>query len=198
MDGAWSIHTWNPSHNMELTLFPAWISNYIHYKMVNEITYSFPNLHRYNRWRLRMDKCFHPTFYWACRYLSMLGLKLIYVTKFVSGLWYKSHRWFMQERRNSIANALELCLSCTNPSTYDIDNIADVICRVPSIYLSCIPVWQLDYVCQGYKMDAPIVMKKGSTTSTAKTNSCIVWNPMYIWHTCLRWSGTWIAQKHLG
>ena len=24
----------------------------------------------------------------------------------------------MQERRNSIANALELCLSCTNPSIY--------------------------------------------------------------------------------
>ena len=25
----------------------------------------------------------------------------------------------MQEKRNSIANALELCLSCTNPSKYE-------------------------------------------------------------------------------
>ena len=30
-------------------------------------------------------------------------------------IWLPS-RWVMQERRNSIANALELCLSCTNPS----------------------------------------------------------------------------------
>ena len=27
-----------------------------------------------------MDKQFHPTLYWACDYLSMQGLKLIYIT----------------------------------------------------------------------------------------------------------------------
>ena len=30
----------------------------------------------------------------------------------------------MQERRNSIANALELCLSCTNPSTCDVSAVS--------------------------------------------------------------------------
>ena len=29
----------------------------------------------------------------------------------------------VQERHNSIANALELCLSCTNPSIYDLANV---------------------------------------------------------------------------
>ena len=34
------------------------------------------------------------------------------------GVWYKDHNinGLVQERRNSIANALELCLSCTNTS----------------------------------------------------------------------------------
>ena len=27
----------------ELTLFPAWITNYIHYGILDEITYPFPN-----------------------------------------------------------------------------------------------------------------------------------------------------------
>ena len=34
-----------------------------------------------NRWSLGMDQWFHPTLYWACNYLSMLGLKLIHVSK---------------------------------------------------------------------------------------------------------------------
>ena len=36
-----------------LTLIPAWISNYIHYKLWDEITYPFLN---FNRWNLGMDK----------------------------------------------------------------------------------------------------------------------------------------------
>ena len=34
---------------------------------------SIPKLQRCNRWSLGMDKWFHPTLYWACDYLSMLG-----------------------------------------------------------------------------------------------------------------------------
>ena len=34
-----------PFTNMELTLIPARISNYIHYKVWGEITYPFPNFH---------------------------------------------------------------------------------------------------------------------------------------------------------
>ena len=42
---------------------------------------SIPKRQRLHRWRLGRDKLFHPTLYWACNYLSMLGLKLIHVNK---------------------------------------------------------------------------------------------------------------------
>ena len=45
-------------------------------------------LQRCNRWSLGMDKLFHPTLYWACDYLSMLGLKLNRVCK--SGPWQQA------------------------------------------------------------------------------------------------------------
>ena len=87
---------------------------------------------------------FHPILYWTCDYLSMLGFKLIQVSKRVP--WYivstmtvckikfmltrqqkslppnqtnliKRHiDKLVQERRNSSANALELRLSCANQS----------------------------------------------------------------------------------
>ena len=39
------------------TYIPAWISNYIHYKVWDDITYiSIPKLQRCNRWSLWMDK----------------------------------------------------------------------------------------------------------------------------------------------
>ena len=37
-----------------------------------------PKLQRCNRWSLGRDKSFHPTIYWECDYLFMLGLKLIH------------------------------------------------------------------------------------------------------------------------
>ena len=33
-----------------------------------------------------MDKTFHPTFYWSCDNLSMLGLKLIHISKGIPGI----------------------------------------------------------------------------------------------------------------
>ena len=42
---------------------------------------SISKLQRCNRWSFGMDKWFRPTFYWACDYLSMLGLKLNHVNK---------------------------------------------------------------------------------------------------------------------
>ena len=42
---------------------------------------SISKLQRLHRWSLGMDKCFHPTFFWACDYWSMLGLKLDHVSK---------------------------------------------------------------------------------------------------------------------
>ena len=34
-----------------------------------------------NSWRLGIEKLYHPTLYWARDYVSMLGSKLIYVSK---------------------------------------------------------------------------------------------------------------------
>ena len=36
--------TWDPFYYHDLTLIPAWISNYIHNKLWEEITYPFLNL----------------------------------------------------------------------------------------------------------------------------------------------------------
>ena len=47
---------------------------------------SIPKLQRLHRWRLGMDKRFHPTHYNGYIYLSMLGFKLIHVSK--RGYWY--------------------------------------------------------------------------------------------------------------
>ena len=42
---------------------------------------SIPKLQRLHRCSLGMDTQFHPTLYWACNSFSMLGLKLIHVSK---------------------------------------------------------------------------------------------------------------------
>ena len=55
--------------------------------MWDEITYAFPNFNDYivEVWEcsLGMDMLFHPTPYWACDYLAMLGSKSIHVSKMV-------------------------------------------------------------------------------------------------------------------
>ena len=52
--------------------------------MWDEITYPIPNFDG-RTVDVRMDKSFHPTLYWACYYLSMLGLKVICISKRVPG-----------------------------------------------------------------------------------------------------------------
>ena len=49
---------------------------------------SISKLQRCNRWRLEMDKKFHPTLYRACDYLSMWALKLNHVSE--RGPWTDS------------------------------------------------------------------------------------------------------------
>ena len=71
---------WVPFYPHVLTLIPAWISNYIHYNLWDEIT-SIPKLQRLRRLSLGMDKWFYPTLYWAFDYLYMLGLKLNHISK---------------------------------------------------------------------------------------------------------------------
>ena len=45
---------------------------------------------------------------------------------------------FVEERRNSIANALKLCLPCTNPSMY--------LCLQLCSYSTCLTLWPCMYV----------------------------------------------------
>ena len=42
---------------------------------------SNPKLRRHSRWSLGMERYFNPTLYWVCDYLSILGFKLIHVSK---------------------------------------------------------------------------------------------------------------------
>ena len=61
----------------DVILILAWKSNYIHYKVWDEITYPFPNVNS------------ATTLYWTCDYLSMLGLKIMPCYQKGSQLWYK-------------------------------------------------------------------------------------------------------------
>ena len=58
-----------------LTLIAVWISNYL----------SIPNLKYCNSWSLGMNNLFHPTLYWACDYLTTLGLNLTHGCKIGPG-----------------------------------------------------------------------------------------------------------------
>ena len=66
---------------------PAWISNYIHYEMWNEITYPLPNFNgcTVEVWELvssfNPDFTGHLTHYNGFDYLSMMRVKLIDVNK---------------------------------------------------------------------------------------------------------------------
>ena len=71
---------WGPFYH-ELTLIPAWISNYMISKRWGEMTLiSIPNLQRLYRLCVGIDKYVHTTHYNGYNYISTLGLKLIHVT----------------------------------------------------------------------------------------------------------------------
>ena len=55
------------------------------------ITYPFPNFNGLTVGTLGMDKLIHPTLHWAGEYLSMLGLKLIRVSKMGSDMILEEH-----------------------------------------------------------------------------------------------------------
>ena len=67
-----------------LTLFPAWISNYIYYKVQDYIIYLFPSFNDapVEVWEWMHN--FHPTLYWACNYVSVLELKLTMLVREVA------------------------------------------------------------------------------------------------------------------
>ena len=102
--------------------FPsAWISNYIHCKVWDEITCTFSNFNGKHRWSLGMDKLFHPTLYNGRNYMSMLGLKLIHVSKKGPGI-NKGHSilcyrvWFFGSKAGfTFAAVPHAILCCIGP-----------------------------------------------------------------------------------
>ena len=70
-----------PFYWQGLTSTPVWINNHIPSKMWDEISYPFPKFQWLHHQNLGMDKKFHPILYNGCNYISMLGLKLIHVSK---------------------------------------------------------------------------------------------------------------------
>ena len=65
----------------QLTLIPAWISNYTHYTVWDETIYSETWTERCVCLSLGMDMQCHPTHYCACDYPSMLRERLIRIGK---------------------------------------------------------------------------------------------------------------------
>ena len=73
--------TCGPFYYHWLTLISAWISNYTHYNVWDEITYPFLNFNGAIVEVQEWISTFIPHFSGACDYLSMLGLKLNHVNK---------------------------------------------------------------------------------------------------------------------
>ena len=67
-------------------------------------------------------------------YLALTG-KLYIMGPSFWVLWEKDIDGLMQERRNSIANALELRLSCTNPSLWDITSALYCWCNIHTCFV---------------------------------------------------------------
>ena len=64
------------------TLIPARINKHIHYNVSGKITYQFPN---FNGCKFGNGYWFHPTLYVTWDYLSILGIKLIHISKGATG-----------------------------------------------------------------------------------------------------------------
>ena len=100
-----SSSPWGRFYKHGLTLIPAWISNYIHYKVWDEIIYPFLNCNGATVEVEEWISNFIPHFTGACDYLSMLGFKLNHVSK--SGHWYPylAEVWLL---------AQQMCTRCSS------------------------------------------------------------------------------------
>ena len=94
-----------------LTFIPEWISNNIHYKVRDEITYPFQN---FNGATIKVWQCNSPHISWECDYLSMLGLKSNHVSKRVKGAQDVRHEYIFTTKQ-TLLNHL-ICTYVTIPS----------------------------------------------------------------------------------
>ena len=106
------------------------ISNYTHYKVWDEITYPFPKLQWLHHWSLRLDKWFHPTLYWACDYISMLGLK---------GAQQSVHLSYHLLTPQLVKNCLGLDQTARNHAWYDPSKLIGNSCDLIICWLSVFP-----------------------------------------------------------
>ena len=127
-----NLTSWGPFYWHSLTLIPAWISNYIHYKVWDEITYPFPNFNGVTvevwEWISNFIPCFLSMWflihagiilkgatgdvsmiylmawrYWVCKYFV--------ISKSNRSIWQSNIHHFdgvLQDRSNSSALAMEL------------------------------------------------------------------------------------------
>ena len=63
------------------------MNNYVHYKVWDEIIYPFPN---FNSAAVEVWECIYYfiSHWWACDYLSMLGLNVIHTGPLIEGVGY--------------------------------------------------------------------------------------------------------------
>ena len=94
------------------TLIPAWISNHMRSKVWDKITYPLPNFIGATVEVWEWIKKFHPTHYNGCNYLSMLGSKLIHVTKGAPGRQPVAYHAMGNMALQSLLGLLSCTLSC--------------------------------------------------------------------------------------
>ena len=98
---------------------------------------SIPKLQRCNRWSLGMDEQFHLRLNWACNYLSMMGLKLIHVSKSGHRFWvlniWGAYTWhicvryiFISEKGSSLAIQSQ-CVAAKMPLNCTVSNIKSTL-----------------------------------------------------------------------
>ena len=92
------LHSRGPFHWYGLTLFPAWISNYIHHNVWVEITYPFPNFNGYTVEVWEWISNFIPLLYWACNYLSTQAISEWLHPWFTALI----HRWVKTEPQRPV------------------------------------------------------------------------------------------------
>ena len=70
----------------------------------------------YRKEVLRNHEVYLTIIYYRMKFQSLGNAE--FNTAYFHALWFYEVDWLVQERRNSISNALELRLSCTNPSKW--------------------------------------------------------------------------------
>ena len=83
-------NSWGHFYWHGLNVITAWISNYVHYTVWVKLRIHYQTT-RVQLLKFVIGSIFHQRLYWTCDYLSMLGLKLVHVSKWASGYIVMHH-----------------------------------------------------------------------------------------------------------